>query len=63
MIFEKGDIVILKSGGPAMTVLNVQRLDMTNTDSIYNYTCCWFWEGIYREQNFKPDALKKWIAA
>lgn len=55
MSLQVGDVVTLKSGGPAMTV----RL-VGNDGKVH---CGWFnqqgnqWE--YKHQDFPPDALKK----
>ena len=48
--FKTGDIVVLKSGGPLMTVASVTK-DQVGT--IY-----WSKE-VYAESSFNPDVLKK----
>lgn len=52
--FKVGDVVQLKSGGPAMTV------DELNNSG--NYWCVWF-KGASRERgNFASDTLKPYVA-
>ena len=52
-LFRHGDVVQLKSGGPAMTIVS-------GPDGIVGRTlCCWF-EGMeYRERHFIRAALKR----
>lgn len=49
--FQVGDVVRLKSGGPAMTV---QRLEHDDTVS-----CVWFLEGKPEERFFVTSTLQK----
>lgn len=46
-----GDVVVLKSGGPKMTVDTLQ-----NTRK--NLVCCWMENGQIQYAEFKPDMLK-----
>lgn len=51
--FKKGDIVILKSGGPPMTVKSLQEKKVI---------CVWWDEQIndYKEREFDEDLLEKY---
>jgi uncharacterized protein YodC (DUF2158 family) len=51
--FHVGDVVILKSGGPLMTVLRV----ITDDDYLY---CAWFLETGKREAETFPSASVKY---
>ena len=54
--FNEGDVVELKSGGPAMTVL------ATPKSGDKYYTCVWF-KGASREQGrFPASSMKKYVA-
>lgn len=48
--FKVGDIVVLKSGGPDMTVADVKD---------QRVFCKWFFKGKYAEQVFKKELLKE----
>ncbi len=39
MAFNPGDLVVLKSGGPTMTVEKTGKLHMTDEDAVW---CVWF---------------------
>jgi uncharacterized protein YodC (DUF2158 family) len=54
--FSVGDVVQLNSGGPKMTVVDVQALSVTSTAS---YRTAWFDEGRAVASNFPEGALKK----
>lgn len=47
--FKKGDIVELKSGGPAMTIYEIDK------ECVY---CMWFKENERDKGGFDPEALK-----
>ncbi|WP_087022182.1 YodC family protein [Thaumasiovibrio subtropicus] len=52
MEFQEGDVVRLKSGGPDMTVIEV--------DEEYGCSCQWFdTKGNLMNSNFNPKALEK----
>lgn len=53
--FEKGDVVLLKSGGPAMTV---SRINDGSDDPTYE--CTWFDNDTLRREEFDEDLLKKY---
>ena len=51
--FKKGDVVILKSGGPKMTVKSIQE----------NKIICVWWDektNDYKEREFEEDLLEKY---
>lgn len=52
MNFKQGQLVILRSGGPVMTVV----------DDTYNHgyitRCMWFINGVLFERDFEPAALR-----
>jgi len=56
MEFKVGDIVILKSGGPEMTIENIGPL------SFYSKTtgthCCWFDNNVIKRDAFPFEVLK-----
>lgn len=54
MSWAVGDVVQLKSGGPSMTVSDV------NTGALGDKVACEWFDGSKRmRENFSPDALKK----
>lgn len=54
MSFQKGDVVILKSGGPSMTVDNIQKVFSGQV-----VVCTWFdKEHKYCSQTFSPETLE-----
>jgi uncharacterized protein YodC (DUF2158 family) len=53
--FNVGDLVILKSGGPVMTVTKVY--DRTLRDEPIEYTCAWFSGKKNENAHFPQDAL------
>lgn len=54
MNFQKGDIVRLKSGGPTMTIENIQKF-ATGTVVI----CTWFdKDNKYFSQAFSPEVIE-----
>lgn len=54
--FEVGDVVMLKSGGPSMTITNIRQNDQT---TVVPYHCVWFVGGEVKEGNFPGAALDK----
>lgn len=50
--FSPGDIVILKSGGPDMTILSID--DVSESGTVY-YACAWF-AGKKKEHGRFPEA-------
>jgi uncharacterized protein YodC (DUF2158 family) len=55
--FNKGDIVVLKSGGPDMTV---QHVEGAVDDFAAVITCRWFdQKGSLQTAGFDPETIKK----
>lgn len=53
--FESGDVVVLNSGGPHMTVI---CLDFEADEDGEDYLCCWFNDdGDYREDVFSVHTI------
>lgn len=57
--FKAGDLVILKSGGPVMTVLGEHR--NTRTETLIGYYCQWFAgkkleKGEFAEASLEPTS-------
>jgi len=48
--FKVGDIVELKSGGPAMTIVSIQD---------DKYSCTWFYENTRKSDLFKKEIVEK----
>jgi len=48
--FKKGDVVMLKSGGPPMTVQSIC--------SDGNLSCTWFIKGEQKKNDFDPETVK-----
>jgi Uncharacterized small protein len=58
--FKPGDIVQLKSGGPAMTVASLNEHYMTH--AFDGYKCEWF-KGASKEWgNFAEETLQEYVA-
>lgn len=55
--FSVGDVVQLNSGGPKMTVVDVQVLSTATSPT--SYKTAWFDEGRAVASNFPEDALRK----
>jgi uncharacterized protein YodC (DUF2158 family) len=55
--FKKGDVVRLKSGGPKMTIDNVDNYGTSNKPSI-RAACIWFDGGEKKEGNFSPETIE-----
>ncbi|KJK14710.1 YodC family protein [Pseudomonas sp. 2(2015)] len=57
MTFEIGDVVIMKSGGPAMTVVNLYNDEHSGRPQV---RCSWFNSAeALQYQSFIPEALRK----
>lgn len=56
--FSSGDIVQLKSGGPAMTVANV----VPGMGNSTGYQCEWFRGASKERAHFAEDTLKTYVA-
>jgi uncharacterized protein YodC (DUF2158 family) len=54
--FQKGDVVVLKSGGPKMTVSNTGDSAFGGG---YKVWCVWFEKTKKFEDTFEPEVLKK----
>lgn len=54
--FEAGDVVLLKSGGPKMTIDSYDQDDE-------KYRCEWFVEGKVQHQLFRASSLEKYVSA
>jgi len=57
--FSPGDIVQLKSGGPAMTISSVNLLD---GEEGMTYRCKWFKGASKETADFTEDTLKNFVA-
>ncbi|MBD2827055.1 YodC family protein [Xenorhabdus szentirmaii] len=53
--FQKGDVVILKSGGPEMTIDSRD----TYSQDVEKYKCFWFVEGNLQKDSFDVATLEK----
>lgn len=53
--FELGSVVILKSGGPKMTITNIRK---TTNERIDTATCVYFYDSEIREVFIPLNALK-----
>lgn len=59
MNFSKGDTVRLKSGGPTMTIENIQTIKGN-----VNIVCTWFdKDNKYFSQSFSPEAIESFKPA
>ena len=56
--FKIGDVVRLKSGGPAMTVSHVET-GANSVDGQPYLTCVWFDDGKERDGTYHPDTVEK----
>ena len=60
MDFKVGDVVVLKSGGPKMTIEKIAPRNSTNSENVIH--CVWFSNVQGDEQlkdgNFVPETLK-----
>jgi uncharacterized protein YodC (DUF2158 family) len=52
--FKTGDVVRLRSGGPAMTVTKVGEQSLTHEPAVW---CVWFVHNQKFEDTFSPGAL------
>ena len=55
-VLKPGDLVILKSGGPVMTVDTVNT-DIFDDDKITGVLCAWFAGSKLERARFEPDAI------
>lgn len=56
-VFKSGDLVVLKSGGPTMTVDTVNT-DIFDDDKITGILCAWFVGQKLERVRFDPDAIQ-----
>lgn len=61
MKFKIGDVVILKSGSPPMTVHNIGDYEPLGPSP--GVLCIWFNAGVKNEEVFHPDALTPYSTA
>jgi uncharacterized protein YodC (DUF2158 family) len=61
-VFKSGDLVMLKSGGPTMTVDTVNT-DIFDDDKITGILCAWFVGQKLERVRFDPDAIQPAAAA
>jgi len=57
-VLKPGDLVILKSGGPVMTVDTVNT-DIFDDDKITGILCAWFVGNKLERARFDPDAIAR----
>ena len=55
-VLKPGDLVILKSGGPVMTVDTVNT-DIFDDDKVTGILCAWFVGNTLERARFDPDAI------
>lgn len=58
--FSPGDIVQLKSGGPAMTISSINTA--YGTGAFEGYYCEWFKGASKERANFTEETLKAYVA-
>src|SRR5260370_27722110 len=56
-VFKSGDLVVLKSGGPTMTVDTVNT-DIFDDDKITGILCVWFLGEKLQRVRFDPEAIE-----
>lgn len=59
--FKIGDVVVLKAGGPSMTIVAQKKkhLDMTSPATFTGqFVCVWHVDGIENRATYHQDALK-----
>ena len=61
-VFKSGDLVVLKSGGPTMTVDTINT-DIFDDDKITGILCAWFVGQKLERVRFDPDAIQPAAAA
>ena len=55
--FQQGDVVLLKSGGPKMTIMDIKE-----EDGSFSYVCLWFVDHQNQKKETYPEAvLKKFV--
>ena len=52
-----GDIVVLKSGSPKMTVSRETRITVTSIKDVPGFVCQWSHKGEIKEMKCLPEAL------
>jgi uncharacterized protein YodC (DUF2158 family) len=60
-VFKSGDLVVLKSGGPTMTVDTVNT-DIFDDDKITGILCAWFVGPTLKRVRFDPGAIQPAVA-
>ncbi len=55
-IFPKGEVVVLKSGGPQMTVSRIIESDSASVA----YECTWFEKNTLRNAQFDEEIIEKY---
>jgi uncharacterized protein YodC (DUF2158 family) len=55
-VLKPGDLVVLKSGGPVMTIDTV-NIDIFDDDKVTGILCAWFVGSKLERARFDPDAL------
>lgn len=58
MEFQIGDVVMLNSGGPKMTVFFVGDVDFGHS-KVRIVQCKWFEQGRFNTEDFEPELLEK----
>ncbi|KAA6321648.1 hypothetical protein EZS27_028723 [termite gut metagenome] len=59
MEFNIGDVVVLKSGGPEMTIKEFAWNPTTNSYSLNRVTCQWFDKKMYYKNFFYNRVINK----
>ena len=61
--WKHGDVVVLKSGGPKMTITDTVEHNGLARLKRPLFTCAWFSGSDVKEHNFDADALEAFKAA